>query len=57
MITHHLEGLEHMDRALVLTDGEIAESGTVAELRIAGGPFARLWSYAHETPEFGRGSV
>jgi len=57
MITHHLEGLEHMDRALVLTDGEIAESGTVAELRIAGGPFARLWSYAHETPEIGGRSV
>ena len=41
--TQRLSTIELADRAVVLVDGRIAESGTPSELLRAGGPFAQLF--------------
>src|SRR5207302_11106847 len=41
--TQRLSTVELADRAVVLQDGRIVESGTPAELLRAGGPFAALF--------------
>jgi ATP-binding cassette, subfamily C, bacterial CydC len=42
LITHDLAGLDQVDEIVVLADGRIAERGTDAELRAAGGGYARM---------------
>lgn len=44
LITHRLRGLEHVDRVHVMVAGEIAASGTHAELLAAGGWYASRWA-------------
>lgn len=50
--THRLHWLAQMDRIVVMEDGRIAEQGTPAQLRSAGGALARL--IARMDPEGGR---
>ena len=42
-VAHRLSTLVNFDRILVISNGEIAEEGTAAELRARGGVFERLW--------------
>jgi ABC-type multidrug transport system fused ATPase/permease subunit len=43
-ITHRLSALKHMDRVIVLDNGEIAEDGTVRQLlNIENGLFRKMW--------------
>ncbi len=42
-IAHRLSTLADMDRILVLSEGEIVEDGSIAELRARGGLFDHLW--------------
>ena len=49
-IAHRLSTIARMDRLIVLEDGQIAESGTHAELLAHKGLYARLW--AHQTGGF-----
>jgi ATP-binding cassette subfamily B protein len=44
VIAHRLSTVRHADRIHVMTDGEVAESGTHDELVAAGGQYASLWS-------------
>lgn len=44
LIAHRLSTIEHCDRVVVLEKGRVAETGTPAELRRAGGIFAQLAS-------------
>lgn len=48
MIAHRLSTVESADRLAVLEAGRIVERGTPAELRDAGGPFARLVAAGEE---------
>jgi ATP-binding cassette subfamily C protein CydC len=43
LITHEMEGLEHLDEIVVLDQGKAAERGTHRDLIAAGGLYARLW--------------
>lgn len=43
LITHRLEGLEHVDEIVVLEAGEVTERGTHTDLLHAGGRYASLW--------------
>jgi ATP-binding cassette subfamily B multidrug efflux pump len=49
-IAHRLSTIARMDRLVVLENGQIAESGTHAELLAHGGLYSRLW--AHQTGGF-----
>jgi ATP-binding cassette, subfamily C, bacterial CydC len=42
LITHDLAGLDQVDEVVVLADGLVAERGTDAELRAAGGMYSRM---------------
>jgi ATP-binding cassette, subfamily C, bacterial CydC len=42
LITHDLSGLDRVDEIVVLRDGRVAERGTDAELRAAGGLYGRM---------------
>jgi thiol reductant ABC exporter CydC subunit len=42
LITHDLAGLDQVDEIVVLADGRVAERGTDAELRAAGGLYGRM---------------
>jgi ATP-binding cassette subfamily C protein CydC len=42
LITHDLAGLDQVDEIVVLQDGRVAERGTDAELRAAGGLYRRM---------------
>ncbi|MDR1026981.1 MAG: ABC transporter ATP-binding protein/permease [Rickettsiales bacterium] len=43
VIAHRLSTLRHMDRIVVMSRGQIAESGTHSELVAKNGLYARLW--------------
>ena len=49
-IAHRLSTIARMDRLIVLENGQIAESGSHAELLAQGGLYARLWQ--HQTGGF-----
>lgn len=42
-IAHRIATLRQMDRLIVLEHGRVVETGSMSELRAAGGLFARLW--------------
>lgn len=44
VIAHRLSTIKHLDRIIVLDDGEIIEDGTHDELLEKGGMYAKLWS-------------
>lgn len=48
LITHKLNGLEKMDKILVLANGEIAEQGTFVELLKRQGLFYQMWRYKRD---------
>lgn len=43
-IAHRLSTISHLDRLLVMEDGQIVEDGSHAELLTRGGLYARLWA-------------
>ena len=49
-IAHRLSTIARMDRLVVLENGQIAETGTHAQLLAHGGLYARLWQ--HQTGGF-----
>jgi ATP-binding cassette, subfamily C, bacterial CydC len=42
-ITHEPDGLDQVDQIVVLDHGRVAEQGSHAQLRHAGGPYQRMW--------------
>lgn len=48
IITHHISGLELVDRVLVLRDGYVVEQGTHAELIEPDSFYRRLWMSRHQ---------
>ena len=42
VIAHRMRTVENADKIVVLKDGVVAEQGTPAELKAAGGEFARM---------------
>jgi ATP-binding cassette subfamily B multidrug efflux pump len=43
-IAHRLSTIQHMDRLLVMRDGQIIEDGSHADLLSRGGYYASLWA-------------
>ena len=48
LITHERDGLDQVDRIVVLDHGRIAEQGSHHQLRRAGGPYQRMWENDYE---------
>ena len=52
VIAHRLSTIKDADRIVVMSDGEITESGTHAELLASEGDYATLWrTQAKEAPD------
>ncbi|HEY4568346.1 MAG TPA: thiol reductant ABC exporter subunit CydC [Kribbella sp.] len=49
LITHRLNGLQTVDRILLLDAGRVLESGRHADLIAAGGTYARIWEREQAT--------
>jgi ATP-binding cassette subfamily B protein len=47
-VAHRLSTLSSFDRVIVIQGGRIVEDGVPAELRMQGGPFARMWQLQAE---------
>jgi ATP-binding cassette, subfamily C, bacterial CydC len=47
LITHEPEGLDQVDRIVVLDHGKVVETGSHTELRNAGGQYQRMWEDVH----------
>lgn len=45
MVTHHLQGIEHMDRVLLVQDGKIALNGSPQELAASSSLFQQLLAF------------
>ncbi|MDP1532693.1 MAG: ATP-binding cassette domain-containing protein, partial [Rubrivivax sp.] len=43
IVAHRLSTVQHADEVIVLDQGQVAERGSPAALRAAGGLYARLW--------------
>ena len=56
MVSHKLSLIERADKILVLDGGRLAESGTHAELLLAGGLYAKLRAAANDATALGNGS-
>jgi ABC-type multidrug transport system fused ATPase/permease subunit len=48
LITHEPDGLDQVDRIVVLDHGRVAEQGSHDQLRHTGGPYQRMWENDHE---------
>ena len=48
VIAHRMRTVENADKIVVLRDGVVAEQGTPAELKVAGGEFAHMLSLQKE---------
>ena len=48
MVTHHLAGIEHMDRVVFIEDGRIALEGSPAELARSSARFQQLLAFDRE---------
>jgi thiol reductant ABC exporter CydC subunit len=48
LITHERDGLDQVDRIVVLDHGRVAEQGSHHQLRRAGGPYQRMWENDYE---------
>ena len=56
VIAHRYNTIAQADRIVVLEDGRVAEAGTPDELRLSGGPYARLVGAVSE-PEMPAGGI
>ncbi|WP_068279954.1 ABC transporter ATP-binding protein [Aldersonia kunmingensis] len=45
IVAHRQAGIRRADRVVVIEDGRVTESGTPADLRAAGGAFAKFWEH------------
>ena len=45
MVTHHLQGVEHMDRVVFLDQGRLVLDGSPAELEISSSLFRNLLAF------------
>jgi ATP-binding cassette subfamily B protein len=48
LVSHRLSSVRHADRIVVIRDGRVAEDGTHAELRAAGGGYAEMYTLQAE---------
>jgi ATP-binding cassette subfamily B protein len=53
IIAHRLNTIRHVDRILVLQQGEVVEEGTHAELLARGGTYARLYELQYKDQDVG----
>jgi ATP-binding cassette subfamily B protein IrtB len=49
IVAHRRAGIRRADHVIVIDEGRCVESGTLAELQTAGGPFARFWDAQEAT--------
>jgi len=45
VIAHRLSTIQHMDRIVVMDEGQIVEQGTHKELLLHGKVYAKLWTH------------